>query len=196
MSIWKKREKIKSQIKSAMIYPLVVVLVGIGVIWGMMVFVVPKFVEMLEQSGKELPLVTKIVISVSEFMGTYSTTAIPVVILGGLIFKFWLNTPSGKFIFDQLMSRLPLFGKIIIKGHLASFMQTFSTMLKSGVPMIDALDICTETIDCGFIVSDLKKTKEKVVEGNNLSDQFKKISYFPSLITQMVKVGEETGRID
>jgi type IV pilus assembly protein PilC len=89
-----------------------------------------------------------------------------------------------------------IFGKIIIKGNLSSFSSTLATLLGAGVSLIDALDICIETLDNGVIARDLKEVKRKVVEGKTLTEPLSKIEYFPELVTQMIRVGEQTGQID
>lgn len=191
-----KQEKTKAQIKSAMSYPMIVTLVGIGVIWGMMVFVVPQFVGMLADTGQKPPAITQFVIDTSEFLGNYSLYMLPVIIIGGGLFSSWIKTPSGKYVFDRTMMKMPLFGGIIIKGNLSSFARTLATMLGSGVSLIDALDICIETIDNGVISSDLAEVRKKVVEGKTLTEPLIKIAYFPDMISQMIRVGEQTGQID
>jgi type IV pilus assembly protein PilC len=191
-----KSEKIKSQVKSAMTYPFIVSLVGGGVIWAMLVFVVPQFVAMLNDTGKEIPAVTQFVIDVSDALGKYSVYGVPALILLVFMIKSWTKTPTGKIVYDKVFMRLPLFGGIVIKGNLSSFTRTLGTMLSSGVSLVDALDICIETIDNGVISEDLKTVKKKVVEGKSLTEPLEKIEYFPPLVVQMVRVGEQTGQID
>jgi type IV pilus assembly protein PilC len=191
-----KQEKIKAQIKSAMTYPVVVTLVGIGVIWGMMVFVVPQFVGMLADTGQAIPAITQFVIDTSDFLGNYSMYMVPGAIVGGAALNSLVKTPSGKIIYDRLFMKAPIFGEIIIKGNLASFSRTLATMLGSGVSLVDALDICIETIDNGVISEDLTDVRKKVIEGKTLTEPLEKISYFPAMVTQMVRVGEQTGQVD
>jgi type IV pilus assembly protein PilC len=191
-----KQEKIKSQVKAAMMYPGVVTTVGIGVIWAMMLFVVPQFVGMLQDTGQEPPWITQLVIDASKFLENYSLYLFPSVLMVLYILNSWRKTPSGKVIFDKVMMKMPIFGGIIIKGNLGSFTRTLGTMLGSGVALVDALDICIETIDNGVISDDLKKVKKKVVEGKTLTEPLNKIEYFPPMVSQMISVGEQTGQID
>lgn len=191
-----KQEKIKSQIKSAMTYPVIVTLVGIGVIWGMMVFVVPQFVSMLTDTGQEIPGITQFVIDTSNFLGEWSMYMVPGALILGFATSSFVKTPSGKIIYDNFFMRTPIFGEIIIKGNLASFSRTLSTMLGSGVSLIDALEICIDTIDNGVIGRDLEEVRKKVIEGKSLTDPLERISYFPDMVTQMVRVGEQTGQVD
>lgn len=191
-----KQEKIKGQIKSAMTYPIIVCVIGAGVVWGLMVFVVPQFVGMLADTGQEIPAVTQLVIDTSDFLGKYSIYMVPGVIVGASVINSYIKTPSGKVIYDNLFMKVPIFGEIVVKGNLASFCRTLSTMLGSGVSLVDALDICIETIDNGVMAKDLSAVKKKVIEGKTLTEPLEKIPYFPAMVTQMVRVGEQTGQVD
>jgi type IV pilus assembly protein PilC len=191
-----KQEKTKAQIKSAMMYPSIVCAVGALVIWGMMVFVVPQFTGMLKETGQAVPWITQFVIDTSDFFGKYSLIMIPAVFVGLATFLSYIKTPTGKIFWDNTSMRFPIFGNIIIKGNLSSFASTLSTLLSAGVSLIDALDICIETIDSGVIANDLKEVKKKVMEGKTLTEPLSKIEYFPELVTQMIRVGEQTGQID
>jgi len=191
-----KAEKTKSQIKSAMMYPSIVVFVGTLVIWAMMVFVVPQFTGMLKETGQELPWITKFVIDTSNFMGTYTPIMIPLAIVGIVALLNYIKTPTGKIMWDNFSMRLPIFGNIIIKGNLSGFSNTLATLLSAGVSLIDALDICIETLDSTVIANDIKEVKKKIMEGKTLTEPLSKIEYFPELVTQMIRVGEQTGQID
>lgn len=191
-----KQQKTKAQIKSAMMYPTVVTLVGIAVIWAMMVFVVPQFVGMLKETGQELPWITQMVIDTSNFFGKYTPIMVPAFFVGVASFLSYIKTPIGKVFWDNLSMRFPLFGQIIIKANLSSFSNTLATLLGAGVSLIDALDICIETIDSTVIAKDLTEVKKKVIEGKTLTEPLAKIDYFPELVTQMIRVGEQTGQID
>ena len=191
-----KQEKTKSQIKSAMMYPTIVVCVGMLVVWGMMVFVVPQFTGMLKESGQQIPWITQFVMDVSDFFGKYTPIMVPGAFVGGIFLSSYIKTPLGKISWDNFSMRMPLFGGIVIKGNLSSFSNTLSTLLSAGVSLIDALDICIETLDNTVIAKDIKEVKKKVVEGKTLTEPLSKIEYFPELVTQMIRVGEQTGQID
>ena len=191
-----KQEKTKSQIKSAMMYPSVVVVIGAVVIWAMMVFVVPQFTSMLTESGKELPWITQFVIDTSAFLGNYTPIMVPAAIVGLVFFMSYIKTPTGKIAWDNFSMRVPLFGQVVIKGNLSSFASTLATLLGAGVSLIEALDICIETLDSSVIAKDIREVRRKVVEGKTLTEPLMKIEYFPELVTQMIRVGEQTGQID
>lgn len=191
-----RHEKIIAQVKSAMTYPAIVTIVGAGVIWALMVFVVPQFVGMLLETGQEIPAITQFVIDSSEFLQKYSLKALPAIFVLGIILKSYIGTPAGKYIFDRVMMKMPIFGGIIIKGNLSAFARTLSTVLASGISLIDSLDICIDTLDNGVIAKDLLHVRKQVVAGKTLTEPLSKIDYFPEMVSQMIRVGEQTGNVD
>lgn len=191
-----KQEKTKAQIKSAMMYPAIVILVGIVVIWAMMFFVVPQFMGMLKESGQEIPWITQLVVDIADFVGNYSIIMVPAFFVLVAFIVSFVRTPGGKIVFDNLIMKVPVFGGIVIKGNLSSFSNTLATLLGAGVSLMDSLDICVETIDNSVIANDLKDVKKKIMEGKTMTEPLSKIEYFPELVTQMIKVGEQTGQVD
>jgi type IV pilus assembly protein PilC len=191
-----KQQKIKSQIKGALMYPSIVVIVGVAVVWGMMVFMIPVFVGMLKENNTEIPAITQFVMNLSAFAVSYTIYIIPLLVVAISSFMSYIKTPAGKYFWDSITMRLPVFGMIIIKGNLAGFSSTLGTLLTAGVSLLDGLEICIETTDNGVIANDLRKVRKKILEGQTLGEPLGKISYFPGIVTQMIKVGEQTGQID
>lgn len=191
-----KQEKIKKQIKSALTYPSIVLVIGIGVTWGLMVFVVPQFVGMLTESGQEIPFVTQMVIDISDFFQEYTIIMIPGFFVAFILFANYIKSKEGKVSWDRFTMKAPVFGEIIIKGNLSSFSRTLATMLSAGVALIEALEICIETLDNTQIAKDFKGVKEAVMKGKSITEPLGRIKYFPPLVNQMVKVGESTGNLD
>lgn len=191
-----KQAKIKSQIKSALSYPAIVCVVGAIVIAGMLVFVVPMFVGMLKDTGQEVPFVTQMVINISNLLVATWYIILIGLFVGAIAFSKWIKTDAGKLIWDAFVIKVPLFKNIIIKGSLSSITRTLSTMLTSGVSLIDSLEICINTVDNKTIGDDLRKVKKEVEEGKTLVEPLVKIPYFPDMVSQMVKVGEQTGNLD
>ena len=191
-----KSEKTKKQIKKAMTYPAMVFIIGIGVVAGLMVFVVPQFVSMLEGSGQEVPGITQFVMDTSDFFINYWHVMLVTGFIAVIGLKQYRKTEQGKFNTDKIMMRMPLFGPVVIKGNLASFTRTLSTLLSAGVSIIDAIEICTETLDNVVIAKDFERVKLSVVEGETLTKPLTRIKYFPEMVSQMVKVGEATGQLD
>lgn len=191
-----KQEKLKKQVKSALTYPVIVLIVGFIVIFGLMTFVVPQFVGMLNDTGQEIPWVTQTVIDISDFFRNYTLLLFAGIIAGLMFFFNYIKTREGKIQWDRFTMQAPLFGMLIIKGNLGSFTRTLSTMLAAGVPIIDSLEICISTLDNTQIAKDLTKVRQAVIEGKSITEPLSRITYFPPLVTQMMKVGESTGNLD
>ncbi len=191
-----KAEKLKKQVKSALTYPVIVVIVGIIVIFGLMVFVVPQFVDILKDSNQEIPWVTQTVMDISSFFQNYTLLLIAGIFAGAMFFANFIKTREGKQAWDRFTMKAPLFGMLVIKGNLGSFTRTLATMLSAGVPIIDSLEICIETLDNTQIAKDLTKVRKAVIEGKSITEPLGRIPYFPPLVAQMIKVGESTGNLD
>lgn len=191
-----KAEKLKKQVKSALTYPVIVVFVGIVVVFGLMTFVVPQFVSILTESGQAIPWVTQVVMDISEFFQNYTLLLIAGIVAFTIFFTNFIKTPEGKKQWDRFTMNAPLFGMLIIKGNLSSFTRTLATMLSAGVPIIDSLEICIDTLDNTQIAKDLRKVRQSVIEGKSITEPLARITYFPPLVTQMIKVGESTGNLD
>lgn len=191
-----KAERLKKQVKSALTYPAIVVVVGIGVIFGLMTYVVPMFVDILKESGQKIPWVTQLVMDISQFFQDYTLLLIAGLIATAILFVNFIKTTEGKTQWDKFTMKAPLFGLLIIKGNLGSFTRTLATMLSAGVPIIDSLEICIDTLDNTQIAKDLRKVRQAVIEGKSITEPLERIAYFPPLVTQMIKVGEATGNLD
>lgn len=191
-----KQEAIKKKIKGALTYPMIVLVIGILVTWGLMYFVVPQFVGMLEEGGQKIPAITQFVIDVSDFFKEYTLLMALLLAAGFMLFGNYIKTKQGKIQWDKTVMKAPLFGGIIIKGGLSSFSRTLSTMLAAGVPLIDSLEICIDTLDNTQIAKDMKQVKDSVIKGKSITEPLGRIRYFPPLVNQMVRVGESTGNLD
>lgn len=191
-----KQEAIKKKIKGAMTYPIIVVIIGLAVTWGLMVFVVPQFVDMLKDSGQEIPAVTQFVIDTSNFFQEYTLLMIPGFTIFGFLFANYIKTREGKVKWDRFVMKSPVFGGIVIKGNLSGFSRTLATMLSAGVDLLEALEVCIDTIDNTQIKKDLNTVRQSVIKGKSITEPLGRIKYFPPLVNQMVKVGESTGNLD
>ncbi|MBT7669896.1 MAG: type II secretion system F family protein, partial [Bdellovibrionales bacterium] len=190
-----KSQKIRAKIKSAMTYPIIVLFIGVIVVYGLMVFVVPQFTDMLADSGQEMPGITQFVIDISNWLQEWSIYMVPGLIVLFIIIKAVVGQGPGKLFLDQLKRRLPYLGELVIKGNLASFFRTYGTLSTSGVSELEALDISISTIDNSLVASDFRVVRRVVEGGGRMSDQLKKITYFPELTSQMIVIGEESGKM-
>ena len=191
-----KQEKTKKAIKTAMTYPGIVTCVGVGVIYGLMVFVIPKFTEILSGSNQEIPAITQLVINTSNFVGEYAVLMFVGAFVLLVLLSKYIKTEQGKPLFDKFMMNLPIFGNIIIKGNLSSFTRTLSVMLNAGISIIDSLDICIATLNNSIIAKDISSLRQSVTRGETMTAPLLRIEYFPEMVAQMVKIGEQTGRMN
>ena len=183
-------------VKGAMVYPVAVLVVGFGVTFGLLTFVVPQFESMITASGGELPALTKVVINISHFCSGYFIYIVG--IIGGSITVFLkaIKTPDGKRAWDRFCLSMPLFGDLLVKGATARFARTLGTMLTSGVNLIDAIEICKMTMDNSVIEDALAKVKEEISAGKTIALPLAQAKIFPGMVIQMINVGENTGTLD
>ncbi|MHB8232241.1 MAG: type II secretion system F family protein [bacterium] len=188
--------KLKRKIKGAMIYPIVVLSVAIGVIIILMTFVIPVFANLFSSVGAKLPALTRDVIGFSNFMRAYILYII--IAAGILIFalRAYHASANGKRNIDRIMLKIPVIGILLKKVAIARFARTLSTMVESGVPILAGLAIVSKTSGNKVIEESLMQTKEDVSSGSPLSAALNKTKLFPPLVIQMVMVGEKTGNLD
>jgi type IV pilus assembly protein PilC len=191
-----KAEKLKSQIKGAMTYPIVVIAIAIIVIGVIMIFVIPVFQDMFASFGKALPLPTQIVVHFSNF----TKGNIHYMILGLIAFVFLFRrygrTESGRRNLDSLALKLPVFGELIKKVAVARFTRTLGTMISSGVPILDALEITGKTAGNVIVEEVIYDARSSIAEGQTIADPLSETDIFPGMVTQMISVGESTGALD
>lgn len=189
-------DRIKKMIKSAMMYPLIVMGIGIGVISLMLVFVIPKFEEMLTQSGQALPLPTQIVIESSHYLAKNIFYIIGILGFGTYLVIRYIKSDEGRAVRDRILFRMPLFGNLMQKGGIARFSRTMQTLLVSGVNLIDAIDICKMTVDNAVLEDAISKIRSEVEAGKTLGMVISRLDVFPKMAVQMITVGESTGNLD
>lgn len=193
---FEKDAKLESAVKKAMIYPIVLILVMIGVICAMMLFVIPRFVGMFDEIGGDLPAVTKALMAVSDFFVHYWWALLIGVIAIVVGYKTFYATQNGKELIDRIKLRIPVLGNIQIKSACAKLGRTLCTLLGAGVPMVDALDITARSMDNEMYKQAMKDAKDQVTRGVALSRPLKTCGLFPPMIIHMVSIGEETGNIE
>jgi type IV pilus assembly protein PilC len=192
-----KNVKLKRAVKSALVYPVAVLGVAAGVITLLLWKVVPIFATLFLGLGVDLPLPTRIVIMLSNFVGSIFGLMILVVIVGLVIgVKVWHGTPKGRFILDGILLKLPLVGLLLRKIAVARFTRTLGTLISSGVPILEGLDITARTAGNAVIEKALGLVRKALEQGKNLADPLKETNVFPGMVTQMIGVGEQTGAMD
>ncbi|HXX46307.1 MAG TPA: type II secretion system F family protein [Candidatus Acidoferrales bacterium] len=192
-----KNVKLKRAVKSAMIYPAAVLGIAAAVITLLLWKVVPVFVTLFNGLNVDLPLPTRIVIGLSNFVGSiYGLMILIFFIAAGVAIKFWYGTPQGRFTIDALLLKMPVVGMVLRKIAVARFTRTLGTLISSGVPILEGLDITARTSGNAVIEKAISGTRKAVEAGRSLVDPLKESDVFPGMVTQMIGVGEQTGAMD
>jgi type IV pilus assembly protein PilC len=191
-----KEVKLRSQIKSAMTYPIVVLGMVSMILMVMLLFVVPQFKSIYATLGGTLPLPTRLLLKISETVR--SLFFLWVLVMAGLVygFKRFKKTDGGREAIDKLKLRVPVFGQLFHKTSLSRFATTLSVLLKSGVPILQSLDIVSETVNSVPVSDAIKDVQRSVKDGESMAGPLAKHDVFPPMVTQMLAVGEETGAVD
>ncbi|MCX6799900.1 MAG: type II secretion system F family protein [Candidatus Falkowbacteria bacterium] len=185
-----------SKIKGAMTYPAFVMtgLLVVGVV--MMVFVVPKLTGVLQESGVELPIATKILIGTSNFMQVYWYLIVVSAIGLAFFLKMYMATPSGRYAADFILLKLPIFGNLFQKIYIVRFSRSMETLLSGGVTVVDALKVSGEVVNNRVFTRLIQKTRQEVEDGNPMSTVLSTSKMIPQMVSQMVSIGEKTGKLD
>ena len=191
-----KAVKLQQQVKSAMIYPIAVIVIA-GVVVGVILWkVIPTFAQLFSGLGADLPLPTRVVIALSHFIGDY-WWIIGIVGFGTVYaLRRYHETPKGKRVLDGILLKAPIFGLLMRKIAVARFCRTLSTLTSSGVPILDGLQITARTAGNSIIEDAIMATRKSVEEGKTISEPLGDTDVFPSMVVQMIAVGEQTGALD
>lgn len=195
-SYLEKSEKIKKQIKGAMVYPAMIIFVAIVVVIGILVGIIPKFQELYSNSGKELPEITQMVVAMSNFCIEKWYLLVATIVGGPLAFLAWADTAEGKEIVERALIHSPAMGELVLKSSIARMTRTLSTLLTAGVPVINALEIAGKTSGNVVIEEVLLRSRESVIQGKPLAVPLIKSKIIPDMLAQMVAVGEASGTLD
>lgn len=191
-----KAEALKKKVKSALIYPGVIVTVAVLVVMILMIFVIPVFETMFKSAGQSLPLPTLIVLSISKFIKKYILLFIPALILFVYLFRRFYRTEYGRTLVDRLLLKLPVFGILLKKVSVARFARTLGTLVSSGVPILDGLNIVSKTAGNRTIETAILNARASIREGETIAEPLNRSGIFPPMVIQMISVGESTGALD
>jgi type IV pilus assembly protein PilC len=191
-----KAVKLKAAVKSAMIYPCSVIAIAILVLGALLKFVVPIFANLFAGLGVELPLPTRLVMALSAFVAQFWWVAIASVVAAIFGIKQIRKDPRGRYFFDSLLLKAPIIGKILRKIAVARFTRTLGTLITSGVPILEGLNITARTSGNAVLEKALLKVRKSIEEGRTIVDPLKESGVFPNMVTQMIGVGEATGAMD
>lgn len=195
-SFIEKEVKLKRSVISASVYPSIISLVAVVIVFIIMVYVVPVFASLFEGLNAPLPALTRFVMGVSDYAVALSIPIVVLAVLGAVGLRYAYATPEGKLAIDGLLLRLPLIGLVLKKIAIARFSLTLSTLLSSGIPLLEALEITANTAGNSVIEKALLQVRKEVAEGKTLVDPLRRTKLFPSMVNQIVNVGEQTGELD
>jgi type IV pilus assembly protein PilC len=194
-----KRQKLIRQVRGAMVYPSVVIVIAMGVMTVLLTFVIPAFEGMFAEfgGGKDaLPVLTRALISISNGFVTYSPFIAAFLVTLVVTVSYVNRQPRGKRFFHQTYLKLPIMGSVLRKIAVARFTRTLGTLLQSGVPILDALEICARTSGNVVIESGIMQVRQSISEGKNMAEPLAAVGVFPDMVVQMIAVGEQTGALD
>ncbi|MEW6741955.1 MAG: type II secretion system inner membrane protein GspF [Planctomycetota bacterium] len=191
-----KQSRMRNKIVSALMYPIIMVMVGIVVIIVLMTFVVPKITKLVKMRNSELPGITEVLITVSNFMKTYWPLLLAGIAALFLTLGAVRRNPAGRMAVDRLLLKIPIFGDLIRKAAISRFAVTLSTLLKSGVPVLDSLDIVKAIVGNAVIERVLGEVHDRIIEGTDISTPIKKSGVFPPTVGYMIAVGEQSGQLE
>jgi type IV pilus assembly protein PilC len=191
-----KAVKLAGQVKSAMIYPVAVIVIAALVVGVILWKVIPTFASLFAGLGAELPLPTRFVIWLSNSLVTFFPVLVVLFVAGGYAFRTYYQTDNGRHVVDRTMLRLPILGLILRKIAVARFCRTLATLVSSGVPILDGLEITAKTAGNVIIEDAVMSTRRSIERGETISAPLKETAVFPSMVVQMIGVGEATGALD
>jgi type IV pilus assembly protein PilC len=193
---FEKEVELRGKIRSAMTYPVVVFTMVIGIVAAMLIFIVPTFESLYESLGGTLPLPTRMLMNASNILRRF----FPLVVLGMIVLTFlfrrWKASQKGRYQWDKFKLKVKVFGPLFHKTALSRFSRTLSTLIRSGVPILQALEIVGETVNNQVISRAVRDVQDSVREGESLATPLSKHAAFPAMVVQMMAVGEETGALD
>lgn len=187
---------IKSKVKGAMIYPAVIMTMTFGAFIFLMTGIVPKLKGIFDESGAQLPLYTKIMLSISDILQKHGLLLLLLLVIAIVLFTRFIRTPKGKMLFDRTLLNAPIIGKIILKVNIAQFARTFSSLTSAGVSVLEGLKVTSKSLNNSVIRRGIDEATKKVRNGQSISEALEQTHVFPAILTQMSAVGEETGQVD
>jgi len=188
--------EVRAKISSAMLYPSLVAIIGSGAVIFMMAYVVPMMMTMFEETGQQLPLITRILIAISDFFRNYWWVLIACFGMGAIFLKRVKKSGEGRFRMDRAKLTLPVMGELIRKSEISRFARTLGALLMNGVPMLPSLEVIQENISNTVLAAEVKRASEEIKRGGALGNVLRKSPYFPGAMTNMIAIGEESGHVE
>ncbi|WHH59666.1 type II secretion system F family protein [Petroclostridium sp. X23] len=193
---FEKENKLNQKVKGALTYPTIISIISVIVITILLTFVVPTFVSMFAGIGIELPVTTRMLLGISDFIRNRWYIAVTIIIVISLAFKYFTSTDFGKNAIDMLKLKIPIFGPLNRKVVSSRFTRTLSTLLVSGLPILTALEVASRVVDNYVVHKGLERARQEVSRGVSLAQPIEQIGVFPPMVTHMLKIGEDTGAME
>ncbi len=191
-----RKEAVKGEIKNAMMYPIFLVILSVGIMAFLLVYILPKFISVLQESHAKLPVTTRIMVQSSEFLQHYYGHIFFGALVFFIIFRQIIKTRSGRKMWDYLKLNFPVFGSLVYKMALVRFSSVFGVLISSGVPILRSLGMAQNVVNNVIFENVLQQINSNLVRGKNLGEEVVRTGFFPPMFVQMVTVGEKTGRLD
>lgn len=191
-----KQAKLKGKVTAALMYPFLLVLIAAVVVVVLLTFVVPKITLVLTQTGKELPWMTELLISVSDFLKGYWWLLLGAIFVASVLFRSFYLTTRGRLVVDKALLKIPVIGPVFRKQAVSRFAITLSTLLKSGIPVLDGLKIVKNVVNNAVLAGVIETVHTRIIEGADISTPLKKSGIFPPVVGYMIAVGEQTGQLE
>ncbi len=188
--------RLKNKVGAALIYPTVMVIIGVIVVAVLMTFVVPKVTQLLRGRGRDLPLPTEILVNISDALVNYWLFMMLGALVVVVLFQLFINSDRGGLLWDRFKLRVPVFGDLMRKQSVARFATTFATLLRSGVPALESIEVTQRVVDNRVISNSLAKVHEQIMEGADIASPMRASGAFPPMVCYMVGVGEQAGNIE
>ncbi len=188
--------RLRSKLRSALTYPILMVVVGGAILFFLLSYVVPKITRIFTESKQVLPLPTRALLAISGAFASYWPVVLVLLIAAAFGFRYWVRTPTGRARYDRWILRLPVFGKLLQKIAVARFSRTLSTLLKSGIGLLPSLDIVKNIVDNKVLYDATEAARDAIREGQSIAPPLKKSGIFPPLMIHMIAVGEKSGQLE
>lgn len=188
--------RLRNKFISTMVYPVIMLILAFGVVAFLMIKVIPKVVLIFQDINQTLPIYTRALIFISNIMSNYWYILIGLILASWYLFKRYRNTPEGRVRIDGLLLRIPVFGKIVRLRAVSRFSRTLATLLKSGIPLLQALDIVKNIVNNVILERSIDEARELISEGASIAEPLKKNGVFPPMVIKMISVGEQSGEIE
>lgn len=188
--------KLRDKVRSALTYPILMAVVSAGILFALLTFAVPQITRIFAETGQDLPLITRILLGVSGFMQEYWWIIVLLLAIAGLVFRASIRTPAGRERYDRFVLRVPYAGTLLKKVALARFSRTLSTLLTSGITLLQALDIVKSVVNNTILTRAISDARDSIREGHSIAPPLQRSGLFPSMLIHMIAVGERSGELE